>query len=494
MPIGELILIAVSKENLYLSKNPKITFFKSVYKKYNNFAIETIPQYFKTKPNFGKKTTIELSKNADLLNKLILYIELPSLPLSNHSELPNNIKKIRWVDKIGLAIIRYIDFELGGLIIARDYGDWLNINSEITNNTETKDVYNKMIGNIETLTKYTNGKKKYFLNIPLTFWFCKDYGSSLPLLALTNQNIKIHINFNEFNKCIKESPTHYIEISDNICLFKENETITQNINGEESKGKFIYFDVKKNKIYYDKILNDFQIPTTTNDTYKITGEISKFEVIPKPNSLVTLDESYFYLGNPIIENSYLLADFIYLDKSEKKQFLNNKLEYLITENRFITSQTIYNNEFNYKIPLVNTVKNIYWRTILKNNYELNDKFNYTTFPLTKNYNNIIEKHKIIINSINLLEVDNSEYYYYLQNYTSKYNSSQTGIYNYSFSLNPIKNQPSGTLNFSKINDPILKISLNSVINYKNPAYIALYSLQYNIFCVVNGIGGLKFYL
>ena len=60
MPIGELILISISEENLYLSNKPTITFFKSVYKKYSNFAIETIPQYFKLKPNFGKKVASNL--------------------------------------------------------------------------------------------------------------------------------------------------------------------------------------------------------------------------------------------------------------------------------------------------------------------------------------------------------------------------------------------------------------------------------------------------
>ena len=55
MGIGELILVAISEENIYLSNKPQITFFKSVYKKYSNFALETIPQYSKSNPDFGKK-------------------------------------------------------------------------------------------------------------------------------------------------------------------------------------------------------------------------------------------------------------------------------------------------------------------------------------------------------------------------------------------------------------------------------------------------------
>jgi len=493
MAIGELILIAISEENLYLSNKPTITFFKSVYKKYSNFAIETIPQYFKLKPNFGKKVTSEISKNSDLLSKIRIQIEIPSLPLSNHSSLPNNVKKIKWVDKIGLAIISYVDLEIGGIILAREYGEWLNIWYDLTNPYETKKIFDKMIGNVEELTNYTNGKKKYYLNIPLNFWFCRDYGLSLPILSLKKHNIKIHIKFNNFENCVKESPTHYFETTDYICLYRENEIISQEVKGEIYKGRFVYFDVTNRRIYYDKILGNFQIPETNNNIYKITGEISKFEITPKTNSLIIKDESYFYLGNPIIEHSFLLVDYIFLDSSEKKKFLkNDKIEYLIEEERFITSQNIYSNNYNYKIPLVNPVKNIYWRAILINNFNLNDKFNYTTYPLTKNKDNILEKHNIIINSIKLIENDAWENYYYLQNYKSKNSTSQKGIYNYSFAINPLKYEPSGSLNFSKINDAYLKLTMNSNIDYKNPANIVLFSLQYNIFCIYNGMGGLKY--
>jgi hypothetical protein len=495
MPIGELILIAISEKNIYLSNKPQITFFKSVYKKYSNFAIETIPQYFKIKPNFGKKVTVQISKNADLLSKIRLAIELPSLPLSNHSTLPDNTKKIKWVEKIGLAIIDYVDLEIGGIVLAREYGEWLNIWYELTNNLETNDIFNKMIGNVDELKDYTNGKEKYYLNIPLNFWFCRDYGQALPIISLTNQNIKIHVKFNQFQNCIKESPTHYFETDNVICLYKENEIITQTINGQMYKGIFVYFDLNNKRVYYNKLVGDFQISDNNNNNYYIIGKETKFKMIPKNNTLITKDESYFYLGDPIIETSNLLVDYIFLDNIEKKKFLENKkIEYLITEERFVVTQTIYNNDFSYKIPLVNPVKNIYWRTVLLNNYYLNDRFNYTTYPITEKEENILEKHNIIINSIKVIENDTWENYYYLQKYISNYSSSQKGIYNYSFSLKPLEYQPSGSLNFSQINDAYLKLSINPSINYNNPANIVLFSTQYNIFCVTNGLGGMKYYL
>jgi len=496
MGLGQLILITLndSISNLYLTNEPQITFFKSVFKKYTNFAIETIPIFFNNTVNFGKKVTANISKNADLLGKISLYIELPSLPLSNHTILPAGKKKIKWVDKIGLSIIDYIDFELGGIIIDRIYTDWLNIWYELTNSENVKNGYNKIIGNTSDLYNYSNGKKKEILHIPINFWFCQDIGLALPLLNLKNHDIKIHVQFNQFNKCIKESPTNYFETDNLVCLFEENEIITQEINGITYKGEFIYFDLIKQRVYYNKLLGDFQIPTTTNTLYKITGKTSNYEISPKVNTSIVKDENYFYYGNPVIEKSYIIANYIYLGKEESKKIRSEDQEYLIPKINFTLEKKLYSTNNNYKIPLNNPTKTIFWRCILQSNIDNNDKFNYTTYPLTESENNIINKNKIIINSTEIINVDNWQYYNYLQNYQSKFNSPQKGIYSYSFALSPKNYQPSGSLNFSKIDDSFLELTLNTNINYQNPINIKLYNLVYNILKISDGLGGLKYYL
>jgi hypothetical protein len=66
MGIGLLLLVSVGKENIYLSSQPEITFFKMAYKRYTNFSIESIAQYFKSSPDFGRRVTVNLSKNTTL--------------------------------------------------------------------------------------------------------------------------------------------------------------------------------------------------------------------------------------------------------------------------------------------------------------------------------------------------------------------------------------------------------------------------------------------
>ena len=145
MGLGLLLLVSVGKENIYLSTKPEITFFKIAYKRYSNFSIESVAQYFKNTPDFGRRVTVNISKNADLLGNVYIYVNLPDIIRSNHSFLPQEIKKFAWVKKIGLALINFIEIEVGGVIIDRHYGDWLNIWHELTVSIGLKKSYNKIL-------------------------------------------------------------------------------------------------------------------------------------------------------------------------------------------------------------------------------------------------------------------------------------------------------------------------------------------------------------
>jgi hypothetical protein len=106
--------------------------------------------------------------------------------------------------------------------------------------------------------------------------------------------------------------------------------------------------------------------------------------------------------------------------------------------------------------------------------------------------NIIEKIKLIVNSVERTEVDDYQYYMLLENFKSKFNSTND-IYTYSFALDPKEYQPSGTMNFSKVDDAYLQLTLNKNINYQTQAEISGYSYHYNILRIKNGYGGLEYY-
>jgi hypothetical protein len=486
MSIGLLLLVAVGKENLYFNYKPEITYFKTVYKRHTNFSIEPIPQYFKSSPDFSRRCTVNISKNADLLSNIYLYVKLPDISLNNHSFLPKNIKKFSWVNKIGIAIINYIELEIGGHIIDRHYMDWINIWHELILNAGIKKGYDKMIGNLPHIYTFSNGKSSININLPLTFWFCNDHSVALPLLSLINSDIKIHVEFNDFDKCYKTTPTHYITINENFCLFEKDEFLIQNVNSEIIIGQFVYFDVINQRIYYNQIKGTFN----NDPNYNIIGKKTNFNVSIKQNSFIIKDESYFRFNTPSIIESYLIVNYIYLDNFERTFFINNEHKYIIPIVQSLSEQTIYNTNFNYKLSLVNPNKFIIWYSKLLYNNLNNDIFNYTTKPFTNNEENIIINNKLIINSQDFMNLYDSEYYTFLPKYQYKLSDSQNGIYIYSFCIDPKSINPNGTMNFSKTQDASLQLIMNKIINYQNPALIRLFSYQYVIFSTSNGIGGI----
>tara|TARA_B100001093_G_C26836101_1_gene1018415 strand:+ start:538 stop:2028 length:1491 start_codon:yes stop_codon:yes gene_type:complete len=495
MGLGLLLLVSVGKENLYLSGQAEITYFKIVYKRYTNFSIETIPQFFKTEPDFSRKITINISKNADLLNKLYLFIKLPSIPLCKHTILPDGIKKFRWVEKIGFSIIKSINLEIGGILIDKINGEYLNIYNELYLSNGQKRGFNRLIGNIEKLTKLTNGKDSYELQVPLNMWFCNDSGLSLPLISLNHNDIKIHIELENFNKCYQESPSHFIQIKNNFCLFDDQEIICQNFGGNLAIGRFVYFDPTTKRMYYDKVSNDFLIPSEESIKYNIIGKDSQFEVSLLTTSEVSKDESYFKYNFPSLETAYLLANYVYLDNKERWQFTHKELEYLIPLLDIIPEKKFYSTNVSFKLDLINNpVKIIYWRALLLSNYDSNNYYDYSSYPLNLTGNKILVNNcNLYLNSISRENLTEHKFFKNLQIYMNKMSSTEKNILMYSFCLFPEEYQPSGTFNFNRIDDAYLQLTLNKAVNYQNPVLIKGYAIHYNVLRIADGIGSLVFF-
>jgi hypothetical protein len=210
-------------------------------------------------------------------------------------------------------------------------------------------------------------------------------------------------------------------------------------------------------------------------------------------TVIVQNNDYFKFNKPSLINSFILVDYIYLDNFERAKFLNNTHEYLIPVVQTLSDQIIYSMNYGYKLPLINPVKLLVWRGLLISNYNNNDYFNYTSTPYTNNIEDLIIKNLLVINSINRMDLDSIEYYTYIPRYQYSL-GNENGIYIYSFALNPKEIQPSGTMNFSKIDDAYLQLKLNKIVNYQNPISFKCYAVQYNLLRISYGIGGLVFKL
>ena len=173
MPAGEVQLVAYGEENLVLSAEPQITFFKITYRRYTNFSIETIQTNFLYQAKFGKKYSVEIAKLGDLIHKMWLVIELPDIPIpfSNNSSIDSKIK-FKWAKKVAYALIDFVEIDIGGQIVDKQWGEWMNVLNELNWNNFNGSL-DKYIGNTPEFTTYDyikNGIKSKVLRVPLFFF------------------------------------------------------------------------------------------------------------------------------------------------------------------------------------------------------------------------------------------------------------------------------------------------------------------------------------
>jgi hypothetical protein len=181
---GLMQLVAIGSQDIYLTGSPQITFFKTVYRRHTNFSMECIEQTFKGSINFGQKVSCVVSRNGDLIHTAFLKVEVPALSNTSSS----------WVNNLGHILINEVSIEIGGQIIDRHYGDWMNIWCELTQTAEKSAGYDKMIG-------ASLGSSGGTLYIPLQFWFCKNAGLALPLIALQYHEVKFNFEFRTASDC-----------------------------------------------------------------------------------------------------------------------------------------------------------------------------------------------------------------------------------------------------------------------------------------------------
>lgn len=220
---GLLQLVAYGAQDIYLTGNPQITFFKVVYRRHTNFAMEAIAQTMNGNTDWGRRATCLISRNGDLVSRMYLQVTLPAVPVAGG-------KHFRWLDKLGHLLIRSVEMEIGGSRIDRHYSDWFEIYNQLTMPAGLRAAYKKMIGDVPELTRVvgtrtgtttvysypfasdaaSNGMAPYTLYIPLIFWFNRNPGLALPLIALQYHECKINIDFNDWRNCCWTDDTNQV--------------------------------------------------------------------------------------------------------------------------------------------------------------------------------------------------------------------------------------------------------------------------------------------
>jgi hypothetical protein len=216
---GLMQLVAYGAQDIYLTGNPQITFFKVVYRRHTNFAMENIQQTFSGNPSFGQRATAIVSRNGDLINSAYLNVQLPSLsegnwyfvngpsPSPSPSPSPGGDKsnyQLCWTNYVGLALIQYVTVEIGGQEIDKHYGFWMYVWQELTMTSEKAQGYKRMVGGNDCAgwLLLGNAVESQELHVPLDFWFNINAGLSLPLIALQYHEVRFVFQFRDLKDLV----------------------------------------------------------------------------------------------------------------------------------------------------------------------------------------------------------------------------------------------------------------------------------------------------
>ena len=430
---GLLQLAAYGAQDTYLTGNPQITFFVGVYRRYTNFSIQNIPQYFTGNATFGQKVYCQLDRIGDLVNQMFLHVILPELEQYYYYDSNNVVVEYYWVNSVGHALIKIIDIEIGGVLIDRQYGIWMEIWMELTTPADKINGLNEMIGRSDSAINYNNNKK-LDLYIPLRFWFCKNVGLSLPLIALQAQEVKINLTIRKFNELVISSnglppPT---EVFQNIEITSCNLDVDY-IFLEDTERKIF---AKNNHQYLIEQLQVYATSLTSNGTRQDPVDPNKMDKIPDLNQNV-----YFNFNNPVKELIWVIQ---------------NK-----------------------------TVLSLY-------PYGGNEWFNFSTEPYksgNKTGEDTITDAKILFEGQDLFDLKTAKYFRNVIPYQRHTRIPNNFIYAYSFAFNPEDFQPSGSCNFSRIDNQQLYLKISDKLI---DPIITVFALNYNILNVAGGMAGIEY--
>ena len=435
---GLLQLVAYGAQDVYLTGNPQITFFKVVYRRHTNFAIEAIQQTASGSNSLGSRATYQITRNGDLIHRVYFYGKLKNTSTDKHLAL---------VPNVGQKLLKTVELEIGGQRIDKHYSEWLYIWNELSLPYGKREGYYKMIGaNKENCCTQLAGASSYELYVPLEFWFCRNVGLALPLIALQYHEVKINIEY---------------ESADNLCDTYESNYCQEQDKPDGKANNNAIFSSQKSVLTLDE-------PTLWVDyIFLDTDERRRFAQL----SHEYLIEQLQFTGTDTITTSGTNSDSM---KSLRMNFNHPCKELVWTIRKSDVSSVYWNN---FSTSTIDTNAGI-TATDTHNTYN-----NYVTST------NPVMQAKIMLNGNDRFTTRQGEYFSLVQPYQHHENTPDMyhkGINVYSFALKPEEHQPSGTLNMSRIDTAVLSLSS------KITGTIFIFAVNYNVLRILSGMGGLAY--
>ena len=405
-------LVAYGAQDIYLTGNPQITFFKVVYRRHTNFAVESIEQTFNGSASAGSKISVTVSRNGDLLSSIYLVTKGSADIVSSLGQHFKNIDNV--------------EVEVGGQVIDKQYGHWMQLWTDLSHPTDKSSLLDAA-ANGKAAVAAANGnpaKAAELSYVPLQFWFCRNPGLALPLIALQYHEVKLNITF----------------ASDAVGL------------GTDS-------------------------------------------------------------------NVAVWCDYVFLDTDERRRFAQVSHEYLIEQVQFSNALSVRDTSTQHELRFNHPVKELVW-TVHDNSTPVDhDGDGEGGSAKIPNDTDITVKDALLqLNGHDRFKRREGKYFTTVQRY--QYHSGAGNVcrrkpvdsagksmgdvgfdanniktqaddsipHVYSFALKPEEHQPSGTCNFSRIDNAVLNLNHAQVDSGK----LRVYAVNYNVLRIMSGMGGLAY--
>ena len=546
---GLMQLVAYGAQDVYLTGNPQITFFKVVYRRHTNFSMEAVEQVYNGTGDFGRTVQATVNRNGDLITNMYALIQLNASSSSNANW--------GYVRRLGFALIQETKIEIGGSKIDEQYGDWLNIWYELSHKVGQERGFAKMIGDVPELTDLERNKSAYTMYVPLSYWFNRHTGLALPLIALQYHDVRVTIQFRKLNELINyqgntavawttqpamqqsmllidyiyldsEERKRFAQASHEYLIEQVQFTGSETLNNQSNKYR-LNFNHPSKFLVWAPIWNDFQalsqggsanqyVAYTANSvgtgglvgtTWESAREtFAKHVWLATRNGLAgsvsagwTVDVSDNVVdGSANVPSKSgltgalatladgITAEFVFQDISSTSSgvALANPdnvvlLNYDVVDASAMT--TTVTDLLSGNTSLSSVVA--YLRSV---GVTVSDYFNYgLNIDGTSNF---VASAKLQLNGHDRFQERDGNYFNYVQPYQHFSNTPADGINVYSFALKPEEHQPSGTCNFSRIDNATLNVTtLSNVTSSNGGDQVNIYTVNYNVLRVMSGMAG-----
>jgi hypothetical protein len=411
---GLMQLVAYGAQDVYLTGNPKVTFFQAVYRRHTNFAMENIEQTVNGTAADSGRVSVTIARNGDLVSEM--YVELKSKSGLASNTADSSVTDACWVAE---RAIKDVELSVGGQRIDKTYQKFWRLYSELYLDESKKASWGKM-------TTAVDGQ----VFLPLIFFFNRNPGLALPLIALQYHEVRLDFDLTD------QFTTHTDGSTFKVCA------------------NYIYLDTEERRRFAQKGHEYLieQVQHTGVDSVTASGGTKQVRL------------SY---NHPVKELVWALS------ANDAQQGLWNFTKHKTAGDIVMESDA--------------SVADVLIPTALAGAPML---ATCGTKSFTEEASGTIDKFKLVLNGQDRMKEQSGKYFNQLQPFQHHTGSPYAGIYSYSFALKPEEHQPTGSCNFSRIDNA--QVAITTASDNADATNLHMFAINYNVLRIQSGMGGLAF--